>query len=137
MCIVPILAGLLGLAAGDARSQDTGKMKFELYKDRGGEFRWRLMAPKGDVLATPGQGYKEKADARRGIELVQKAGTDSKMTFETYEDAKKETRWRLKAANGQVVATSGVGYKGKADAEKAIDQVKAGAPKAEVAEVKE
>ncbi|HSQ55800.1 MAG TPA: DUF1508 domain-containing protein, partial [Gemmata sp.] len=76
-------------------------------------------------------------DAKRGVELIKKAGTDKKMKFEIYEDAKKENRWRLKAANGQVVASSPAAFKAKSDAEKAIATIKEGAPKAEVVEVKE
>jgi uncharacterized protein YegP (UPF0339 family) len=54
------------------------------------------------------------------------------LKFEVYEDAKKESRWRLKAANGQVIGSSSEGYKAKADCEKAIDSIKSGAAKAEV-----
>src|SRR4051812_1608091 len=45
------------------------------------------------------------------------------LTFEVYHDAKKEYRWRLKSANGQVVATSGEGYKAKADCLRGIELV--------------
>ena len=110
-------------------------MKFEVYKGKDDHFRWRLKAGNGAILATAGQGYKAKADAEHGIGLLQK--TDSKVTYELYEDEKKEHRWRAKAANGQVVAASSEGYKAKADAEKAMDAIKAGAAKAEIVEVKE
>ena len=135
-----IVVGLLGLAA-PAPAQD-GKMKFELYKGKDDQFRWRLKAANGAVLATAGQGYKEKADAKHGIELLQKAGTDDKIKFDVYEfdvyeDEKKEHRWRVKAANGQVLAVASEGYKAKADAEKAIASIKAGAAKAEVVDAKE
>jgi len=88
-------------------------------------------------LATAGQGYKEKADAQHGIELVQKSGTDDKLKYEFTEDTKKEHRWHLKAANGQIVAASSEGYKAKADAEKAVAHIKAAAAKTEVVDVKE
>jgi len=130
-----IVTGLLGLAA-PAPAQD-GKMKFEVYKGKDDQFRWRLKAGNGAVLATAGQGYKAAADARHGIELLQKAGTDDKVTFELYEDEKKGHRWRVKATNGQVVAAASEGYKAKADAEKAVAAIKAGAAKAEVLDVKE
>ena len=42
---------------------------------------------------------------------------------EKYEDAAGEWRWRLKAANGQIIATSGEGYNSKSNAERAIDTV--------------
>jgi uncharacterized protein YegP (UPF0339 family) len=138
-CLAAFLAGLFGLTAetGRAQDKDASKMKFEVYKDKGGTFRWRLKAENGAILATAGQGYKAMADAKRGVEIVQKAGSDDKMKFEFFEDAKMEHRWRLKAANGQVVASASEGYKAKADAEKAVDEIKKSAPKAEVAEVKE
>ena len=55
-----------------------------------------------------------------------------KLAFEIYEDNSNEFRWRAKAANGQVAATSSQGYKAKADCEKAIDVIRAGAAKADV-----
>ena len=109
-------------------------LKFELYADRADEFRWRLKAGNGAILATGGQGYKAKADAQHGIELVKRAGTDDKLKYEFFEDAKKEHRWHLKAANGQVGAVSSEGYKAKADAEKAVTHIKADAAGAEVIE---
>jgi uncharacterized protein YegP (UPF0339 family) len=134
VCSLTFVAGVLGLlGTAQARLQDS-KLKFELYKDKADEFRWRLKAANGEILATPGQGYKAKADAKNGIELVKKAATDDKIKFELYEDDKKEHRWRLKAANGQIVAVSSEGYKAKADAEKAVQHIKEGAPKAEVVE---
>lgn len=129
---LPLFAGLLGFATAE-----DPKLTFELYQDKAGEFRWRLKAGNGEILATPGQGYKEKAGAKNGIEAVKRAGVDDKMVFEVYEDNKKEHRWRLKSGNGQVVAVSSQGYKAKADAEKAVGLVRAGAAKAGVEEVKE
>ena len=54
------------------------------------------------------------------------------MTFEMYKDRKEEFRWRLKAANGNIMATSSEGYKSKEDCKKAIDSIKAGAATAKV-----
>ena len=45
--------------------------KFDLYKDAKGEFRWRLIAPNGEIIAT-GEGYKSKDGAKKGIESVKK-----------------------------------------------------------------
>lgn len=46
------------------------------------------------------------------------------MRYEMYKDARQEWRWRLKAANGNIIATSGEGYVNKADCEYAIKLVK-------------
>lgn len=45
------------------------RRKFELFKDRKGEFRWRLISSK-KVIATSGEGYSKKAGARQGIRAV-------------------------------------------------------------------
>lgn len=45
--------------------------KFELYKDSGGKFRFRLKASNGQVIAV-GEAYESKAAAMGGIESVKK-----------------------------------------------------------------
>ena len=45
--------------------------KFELYQDKKGEFRFRLKAANGQVIAT-GEGYKSKDSCMNGIESVKK-----------------------------------------------------------------
>jgi uncharacterized protein YegP (UPF0339 family) len=135
LSVTALATFVLTLAGLSAHAQDDAKMKFEIYKGKKEEFRWRLKAANGAVLATGGQGYKAKADAKNGIASVQKAAGDAKANFEFYEDKQQEHRWRLKAANGQTIASASEGYKAKADAEKALESVKAGAPKAEVVEV--
>jgi len=113
-----------------------GGLKFEIYQDAGKEFRWRLKAANNEILATAGEGYKAKADAQRGVELIQEGVTKDTVKFEFYEDKAKEHRWRAKAANGQIIGVSSEGYKAKADAENAVNLIKKGAAKAEVVEVK-
>jgi len=45
--------------------------KFELYKDKKGEYRWKLIATNGQVIAV-GEGYTTKESARNGIASVKK-----------------------------------------------------------------
>jgi uncharacterized protein YegP (UPF0339 family) len=45
--------------------------RFEIYKDRKGEFRWRLRADNNQVIAS-GEGYSSKAGCKNGIESVKK-----------------------------------------------------------------
>ncbi len=54
--------------------------------------------------------------------------------FELYADAKGEYRWRLKASNGQVIATGGQGYSSERSAREGIASVKKNAPAAEIVE---
>ncbi len=50
--------------------------KFEIYEDKGGEFRFRLKATNGQVIATS-EGYSAKAGCLNGIESVKKNAVDA------------------------------------------------------------
>ena len=45
--------------------------KFEMYRDKGGEFRFRLKAKNGSIIAKS-QGYSSKTNCKNGIESVKK-----------------------------------------------------------------
>ena len=55
--------------------------KFEVYEDKGGEFRFRLKATNGQVIATS-EGYKAKASCLNGIESVKKNAVDANVVEE-------------------------------------------------------
>ena len=44
--------------------------EFELFRDRNDEWRWRLRHRNGNVIATSGEGYTRKHNARKGIRSV-------------------------------------------------------------------
>ena len=50
--------------------------KFEVYLDKAGEFRFRLKARNGEIIATS-EGYKAKAGCMNGIESVRKNAPDA------------------------------------------------------------
>ncbi len=56
-------------------------LTFEVYKDAKGEFRWRLKATNGELIANSGEGYKAKADCLHGIDLI-KEGASKATTVE-------------------------------------------------------
>jgi uncharacterized protein YegP (UPF0339 family) len=43
--------------------------KFEVYKDVEGDYRFRLKAPNGEIIAS-GQGYTSKEHCLKGIESI-------------------------------------------------------------------
>ena len=63
--------------AARAAADEKPRAKFEVYKDRAGEFRWRLRATNTQVLASSGQGYTTKRDCMSGIESVKRAVADA------------------------------------------------------------
>lgn len=46
--------------------------KFEVYKDKSGEYRWRLKSSNGNQIASSGEGYSSKANCLNGIKAVQR-----------------------------------------------------------------
>ena len=56
--------------------------KFELYKDRRGQFRFRLKASNGQVIAT-GEAYTTKRAALNGINSIRKNAADAKLDDQT------------------------------------------------------
>ncbi|QDT72744.1 YegP family protein [Lacipirellula limnantheis] len=53
-------------------------MVYQVYADGVGEWRWRLKADNGNVLADSGEGYAKKIDCYAGINKV-KASSDAKV----------------------------------------------------------
>ncbi len=50
--------------------------KFEMYTDKAGEFRFRLKARNGEVIAAS-EGYKSKASCLNGIDSVRRNAPDA------------------------------------------------------------
>ena len=107
--------------------------------------KFDLKAGNGEVIATS-EVYTTKAACLNGIEsvknncvgeiedqTVENFETVKHPKFELYQDKAGEYRFRLKAKNGEVIATS-EGYKTKASCENGIASVKKNAPEAEVTE---
>ena len=55
--------------------------KFEMYTDKAGEFRFRLKATNGQIIAVS-EGYKAKASCENGIASVKKNAVDAKVVEE-------------------------------------------------------
>ncbi len=78
--------------------------QFELYKDKKGEFRFRLKAGNGEIILSS-EGYKDRAGAMNGIESVKK-NSDLLARFEKKTSAAGKPYFVLKAANHQIIGTS-------------------------------
>ena len=118
--------------------------KFVVRKTNTG-VKFDLKATNGQVIATS-EVYTTEASCLKGIESVKNncVGEIEDQTienfevkkhpkFEVYTDKSGEFRFRLKARNGEVIATS-EGYKAKDSALNGIESVKKNAPEAEIVE---
>ena len=55
--------------------------KFEVYLDKAGEYRFRLKARNGEIIAV-GESYKSKASCLNGIESITKNAPDAEIVKE-------------------------------------------------------
>jgi uncharacterized protein YegP (UPF0339 family) len=53
--------------------------KFEVYKDKSGQYRWRLVASNGRTIAESGEGYSSKEACLDGIESVKKNAPEAQV----------------------------------------------------------
>ena len=119
--------------------------KFVVKEVKSG-FKFDLKAGNGEVIATS-EVYTTEAACKKGIESVKKnsavAGVEDQTVegfekvkhpkFEIYQDNSGEFRFRLKATNGEIIATS-EGYKAKAGCKNGIESVVKNAAEADVVE---
>ncbi len=105
--------------------------KFEIYKDKKEEFRFRLKA-NNDQIVLASEAYKAMAGCTNGIESVRKNSQDDSK-FERLTSESGENFFNLKATNGQVIGTSQM-YSSSSAMEIGIKSVKKNSPDAEVVE---
>lgn len=107
---------------------------FELYKDKAGEFRFRLKAKNGqNILAS--EGYTQKSNCVNGIESVKK-NSQNESNFELKQSSSGKWMFNLKASNGQVIGTSQM-YADQSGAKNGIQSVMTNAPDAEIKELED
>lgn len=114
-----------------------------VVKETATGFKFDLKAGNGETIATS-EVYSSKVSCLKGVDsvkancvgeiedqTVENVEAKKHPKFEMYTDKAGEFRFRLKAKNGEVIATS-EGYKSKASCENGIASVKKNAPDAEV-----
>ncbi len=116
-----------------------------VVKETATGFKFDLKATNGETIATS-EVYTTKAACLNGIDSVKTCcvGEVEDLTaeevvevkhpkYEVYQDKAGEYRFRLKARNGEIIATS-EGYKAKNSCLNGVESVKKNAPEAEIEE---
>ena len=106
--------------------------KFECYKDKAGEFRFRLKAGNGNNILSS-EGYKSKSSCTNGIESVRKNSQDPDRFVKT-ETASGKFRFNLTAKNAQTIGAS-QNYQSESGRNNGIKSVAKNAPDAAVVEI--
>lgn len=118
--------------------------KFVIKESKDGKYVFNLKAGNGEIIAVS-ETYTALDSCKNGIDSVKKNAVEAKLEdqtiegyeavtnpkFELYKDKAGEFRFRLKARNGEIIAT-GEGYKSKDGCKNGIDSIRRNAPDAEV-----
>lgn len=103
--------------------------KFEITKDKSGEYRFNLKAGNGQIVLSS-EGYTTKDACNNGINSVKKNALED-ARFDRKESKSGQPCFTLKAGNGQVIGTSEM-YSSTAAMENGIASVKKNAPEASI-----
>ena len=57
--------------------------KFQIYQDRKGEYRWRLRASNGEIIADSNEGYSRKDSCKHGIDLIKQQAAGAEVEDQT------------------------------------------------------
>jgi len=125
----------------EAVAEEKHTRAFEIHEDKAGQWRWRLRARNGELVAMSEQGFTTKAGVVKALDVVRRnvaeaegheeapAGDDAAEAktikgFEIYEDKSGHWRWRLRASNGELLAIPEQGYSSKSGVVRALDAVR-------------
>ena len=116
--------------------------KFVISTAKNGEFTFNLKASNGEIILAASETYTTRSACENGVASVKKNSgvhvedqtRDEKQPnpkYELYKDKAGEFRFRLKAANGEIIGKS-ESYKAKASAKKGIASIAKNAPDAAI-----
>jgi uncharacterized protein YegP (UPF0339 family) len=100
-----------GAAPAANRESRSARATFEVYKDKAGEYRWRLRATNTQILAIAAQGYSDKRACMNAIDSIKRDVANAPV------EEKEQTATAKEGKNGD--DTSGAGT--AASSGKAID----------------
>jgi len=105
--------------------------KFEVYKNKSGEFRFRLKAGDGQTILAS-EGYTSKAARDNGVESVRKNASDEKR-YTNGVSTSNQSYFNLTATDSQIIGKSEM-YDSESARDNGIQSVMNTAPEARVVE---
>ncbi|MFC6786665.1 YegP family protein [Halobaculum halobium] len=138
----------LNAAASHVNALSKSSATFDVYRDKAGKWRWRLVHRNGNIIATSGESYSSDRTARRGMRSVTRnalgaavvwqrdeeepepiaepAAEEPSARFQLYRDDNGEYRWRLRHDNGNTIAAGTRGFSSKRNAKDGVESVRSG-----------
>ncbi len=128
-------------ASEEPAAEEKHTRAFEIHEDKAGQWRWRLRARNGELVAMSEQGFTTKAGVIKALDVVRHnvaeaegheeapTGDDAAEAkhskgFEIYEDKSGHWRWRLRASNGELLAIPEQGFSSKSGVVRGLDAVR-------------
>jgi uncharacterized protein YegP (UPF0339 family) len=95
-------------------------MRFEVYEDTSGQYRWRLWSGSNKVAAS-GESFASKSNAERAAEGFKGSAKTAKYTIFGSGVA---WYWNAKVGNGEKIASGGESFVSEYNAQRAADNVR-------------
>lgn len=86
---------------------------FEVFQDRRGQFRWRIIDRGGLLIGAASEGFATREECEENMNR----GGNHADRWDFYIDRRGAFRWRRYARNGRVVAAASRGFSSRAEAE--------------------
>jgi uncharacterized protein YegP (UPF0339 family) len=96
------------------------ELKFEVYADTGGHYRWRLWSGSNKVAAS-GESFASKSNAERAANGFKSSAKTAKYTITGSGSA---WYWNAKASNGEKIATGGESFVSESGARRSYENVR-------------
>ncbi|GMG84102.1 hypothetical protein LNKW23_33160 [Paralimibaculum aggregatum] len=90
-----------------------GEDRFEIFRDKRGNYRWRRIDGEGGVVGASSEGYVSRSDCEANMNR----GPVPSDKWDFYIDKRGAFRWRRYARNGRVVGAASRGFATRAEAE--------------------
>jgi uncharacterized protein YegP (UPF0339 family) len=101
------------------RDRRLGRSPLEVYQDKAGAFRWRLKAGNGQIIAVSPDSFTAERLARDSARHF--ADNAPELEPDVYQDAAGAYRWRVRTANGMLIASSGDSFATRSNARRAAE----------------
>ncbi|MFO8116398.1 MAG: DUF1508 domain-containing protein [Halorubrum sp.] len=108
---------------------------FEVYRDEGGAWRWRLVGPNGRALAESPTGYAARSGAVNGAKGARDGLADDERDPDLTWEGGGGYRWRLRAGNGRPIARSVRSFDSERGARESLARAREYAPVADLLDI--
>lgn len=98
---------------GRLEGEHVAEVKYEVFQDKRGKYRWRRLASNGRLVGASSLGHNTREEAESNI---QRSEISDK--WEVYEDRQGRYRWRRLSSSGKLLDVASTSYADRDEAER-------------------